>query len=117
MTTRKVGKGTAALVQQVMDQIEDVDITSAPIHKYGVHTIYGLAVAGGDQVWVDENSTLICTLVHELIHTLRGRASEERVATLSRRVINARTAAQFAELAGRYHAIKRRERVPVRADD
>lgn len=118
MTPRKrIGRETARLVRQVMDQADEVEMVSAPIRKLSGVTVYGLADVGGDQVWIDENATLAGTLVHELIHTLRGRASEARVDMLSRRVINAMTPAQLAELASRYHKLKARESVPVRADD
>ncbi|MFA6047104.1 MAG: hypothetical protein WC718_19135, partial [Phycisphaerales bacterium] len=101
---------------QVLDQADEVDLVSAPIRKLSGVTIYGLAEPGGDQVWVDECSTLAGTLVHELIHTLKGRWAETKVDYMSRRVINAMTEAQIAELAARYHATKRREALPVRAD-
>lgn len=116
MARKRIGRETARLVQQVLEQADEVSIVSAPISKLAGQTVYGLAIAGGDEVWIDENSTLASTLVHELIHTLRGRASEQRVEELSRRVINAMTPAQLAQLAARYHAAKERQPLPVQAN-
>ena len=113
---RKVGKDTARLLRQVMEQADESRLVSATIRKQAGITVYGMADPGGDQVWIDENATLASTLVHELIHNLRGRASEKRVEDLARRVINAMSPAQLAELAARYHATKEREPLPVKAD-
>lgn len=112
MARRRIGKATARLIRQVFDTIEEADITACPIAKAGRDRVYGLAQ--GEQVWVDENATLHSTLVHELLHLIHPGWDEPTVEAHTRRVLNAMTQGQVAELAAAYHARKQKEPLPVK---
>jgi hypothetical protein len=75
--------------------------------------VYGLC-EGDDTVIVNPVPSIVDSTVHEILHRIHPRMSEQTVTDIATRISRGMTGAEQARWVRKYRAVVRRRRVPIR---